>query len=244
LTVLGVTTIAVSIIGFPAMPREYKRAEAKNYGISPTGLSPAYPEKYACSPLTSLYASWIDVDGTKREEIHSGVDGGRLGDEIFAPGPGVVRASWEADWGWGKEGAMLVRHSRSGLNLRGGPAYYYSAFYHMRIEDTRAFKEGDPISRGQVLGTVSRPGGKLRYLPEVHWEVYEVADDGALTWGLNERGAPFWTNASAKLVDPLHMLALHRPPDEDGMVLIEPFVSGRSYASFRGFTYILPCARK
>ena len=38
----------------------------KGYDITPTGPSLAYPAGYECSPLTSLYASWIDVDGSMR----------------------------------------------------------------------------------------------------------------------------------------------------------------------------------
>ena len=82
--------------------------DLKGYDIKPTGLRPQYPAGF-CSPLTSLYASWIDVDGTRRTEAHSGVDGGRLDDPILAPGPGTIRAVWQADWGWGNEGALLIK---------------------------------------------------------------------------------------------------------------------------------------
>ena len=79
---------------------------------------------------TSLNASWIDVDGSMRDEKHSGVDGGRLNDEILAPAPGTVRAVWKADWGWGREGALLIVHTREELGLEDGPAFYYSEFDH------------------------------------------------------------------------------------------------------------------
>src|SRR5256885_17138510 len=63
----------------------------KGYDITETGLRPRYPSDFLCSPLTSFYASWIDVDGSRRAEPHSGVDGGHLGDAVLAPAPGVVR---------------------------------------------------------------------------------------------------------------------------------------------------------
>jgi murein DD-endopeptidase MepM/ murein hydrolase activator NlpD len=223
------------------MPRGVPNDQSQGYGIAPTGLTPSYPEGYECSPLTSLYGSWIDVDGSTRDEIHSGVDGGRLGDAILSPAAGVVKASWEADWGWGKEGALLIRHARRDLNLRSGSAFYYSAFYHLRVDDAQALTKGAAIERGQLLGIVSRPGGRRRYLPEVHWEVYEVADDRALEWGTNERKHAYWTNATARLVDPLQLLGLEHPPGEDKRVRLQPFVEGRNYRGFRGFTYILPC---
>jgi hypothetical protein len=76
----------------------------KGYDITETGLRPVYPRDRACSRLTSLYASWIDVDGTRRDEKHSGIDGGRLGDAVLAPAPGTVRRVWVADWGQGHGG--------------------------------------------------------------------------------------------------------------------------------------------
>jgi len=214
---------------------------AKNYGIRPSGLKPGYPKDRACSPLTSLYASWIDVDGTRRDEIHSGVDGGRLGEAILAPAPGRVRRAWVADWGQGREGALLIVHTRRDLNLETGPDFYYSAFYHLRYGDLRNLKEGDPIARGQHLANVFRPGGKARFLPEVHLEVYEVGDDAALTWGVTKEGTEYFDNPTYQLVDPLHMLSLEVPPNARREVLIQPFDPQRDFGAFKGFTYFLPC---
>lgn len=216
----------------------------KGYDISPTGLRPMYPGGYACSPLTSLYASWIDVDGTRRDEAHSGVDGGRLGEPVLTPAPGVVRAAWKANWQWGDEGALLIRHTRGDLNLEDGPPFYYSAFYHLNYDDVRKFKPGEPIARGQILGKVSRPGGKSIYMPEVHLEVYEVKDDDMLTWGRNKYGAKFWDNDSARIIDPLYLMALHKSPGDGVHVEVRPFDKDADFSGFRGFSYILPCRRK
>ena len=231
---------AVAIWGSDILARETER---KGYDITETGLVPRYPPGYDCSPLTSLYASWTDVDHSKRTEKHSGVDGGRLGDPILAPGPGIVRAAWKADWGWGNEGALLIRHSAEQIGLSEGPRYLYSEFDHLSYRDVRAFKEGQSIARGQVLARVGRPGGNRQYLPEVHWEVWEVEDDDALTWSTNKHGGQYWTNNSARLIDPLFMLALNSPPAADGSVTITPFVPGTDFSTFRGFTYIFPCRK-
>ncbi len=104
-------------------------------------MTPDYPLDRDCSPLTSLFSSWDDVDGTKRSEPHSGVDGGRLGDAILAPAPGVVIAVWRADWGWGLEGALMIRHSREDLGLTGGPDTYYSEFDHLRYDEIRNIRD-------------------------------------------------------------------------------------------------------
>ena len=216
----------------------------KGYGISETGLSPRYPAGHTCSPLTSLYGSWQDVDGSMRDEVHSGVDGGRLGEPIVAPAPATVRAVWLADWGWGPEGALLLRHSAEDLGLDEGVDDYYSAFYHLKQDEVRAFKEGQRIERGQLLAHVNRPGGKAIYLPEVHWEVYEVGDDEATKWHENERGKGYWTNRTSRLIDPLYLLS-RQPGTLDGKtVLIEPFEKGRDYSGYKGFTYILPCSKR
>jgi len=216
----------------------------KGYDISATGLVPVYPDDYVCSPLTSLYASWIDVDGARRDEVHSGIDGGRIGEPVLAPAAGTVRAVWKANWQWGEEGALLIRHSREDLNLSKGPPYYYSAFYHLKFDDVKDFKAGQRIRRGQKIAKVFRPGGKSYYLPEVHLEVYEVADDRALTWDTNKYGAPDWDNGTARLIDPLYLMALHAPPDDDAHVQVTPFDPNFNFDDFPGFSYILPCRRK
>jgi hypothetical protein len=231
--------LAVSKIG--AMSRKIAVHGSHDYGIKPTGLMPRYPGGRECSPLTSLYASWIDVDGTRRDEIHSGVDGGRLGDPILAPAPGTVRRVWVADWGQGHEGALLTVYTRQDLNLETGPDFYYAAFYHLKYGDIQKLKEGDRIARGQHLANVFRPGGKARYLPEVHLEVYEVGDDDKLTWGITERGTEYFENPTYRLVDPLHMLSLEVRPTDRLEVLIQPFEAQRDYSTFKGFTYFLPC---
>ena len=63
---------------------------------------PRYPSDKSCSPLTSLYESWDDVDGTRREEPHSGVDGGRLGDPILVAGAGPCRGVVARELGLGR----------------------------------------------------------------------------------------------------------------------------------------------
>jgi murein DD-endopeptidase MepM/ murein hydrolase activator NlpD len=204
-------------------------------------IYPAYPAGFRCSPLTSTYASWIDVDGSRRSKPHSGVDAGRLGEPILSPGPGTIRAAWHADWGWGAEGALMIRHTREELNLREGAPFYYSEFDHLKYADVRRFKEGQQIARGEKLADVYRPGGNRNYLPEVHWEVWEVGDDTDFSWSTNKFGGEYWINESARLIDPLYLLYRHTPPGEDGKARIAPFIAGAKYDHFPGFTYILPC---
>lgn len=218
---------------------------SKGYDITKTGLIPRYPSDMSCSPLTSLYASWDDVDGTRRDEPHSGVDGGRLGDPILAPGPGHVAARWQANWGWGEEQALLIQHTKQDLKLSEAQDpqqhVYYSEFDHLTLGEPLHLNSGDPIARGQVLATVSRPGGNKNYLPEVHWEVWEAKSDPKLTWHRNKFGGAFWTIPSARLLDPLYLMSLNDPVREDLSVDIHPYSITRDYSHFSGFTYILPC---
>jgi murein DD-endopeptidase MepM/ murein hydrolase activator NlpD len=206
--------------------------------------TPEYPPDKDCSPLTSLYSSWADVDGTKRSEPHSGVDGGGLGDPVLAPAAGVVIAVWQANWGWGREGALLIAHSRTDVGLQDGPERYYSEFDHLRYDEIRSIAVGRQIRRGEQLATVFRPGGKAEYLPEVHWEVWTIDDDTATRWTDNKFGGRYWTNKTGHLIDPLYMLSLNAPARTDGIVEIPVFEHGRDYRDFRGFTYILPCVER
>ena len=215
----------------------------KGYGVTKTDLKVAYPPDFECPPLTSFYASWIDVDGTHRDEIHTGVDGGRLGDWVLAPASGTVRAVWEANWKWGPEGALLLKHTSEDVNADEAAPIYYSAFDHLSYDEIKHFKPGDKISRGQRLARVHRPGSVQAYLPEVHWEVWEVKID-ELVWHTNRYKAQEWANKSSELIDPLYMLALHDLPSEGKTAMIVPFENGTDYSDFRGFTYILECRRK
>lgn len=214
----------------------------KGYDITRSKLVPVYPEGYRCSPLTSLYASWRDIDGSRRNEAHSGVDGGVLGDDILAPASGTVKAVWEANWGWGKEGALLISHTADELNMDDGANYYLTAYDHLKFDDIKHFKVGQKIARGERLARVYRPGGHSIYLPEVHWEVWEVQSD-ALTWVTNRHGGREWRNPQARLIDPLYLLGVHTPPHDGKSVRIMPFDPNADYADFRGFTYIFPCRK-
>ena len=61
--------ILVSFLATLGIAGEFNRAAAqefhfsKGYAIKKPGLIPRYPASDNCSPLTSLYASWDDVDG-------------------------------------------------------------------------------------------------------------------------------------------------------------------------------------
>jgi murein DD-endopeptidase MepM/ murein hydrolase activator NlpD len=239
-----VALVVAFIMGFSAMAKGGPFNALKGYDATPTGLRPLYPADYVCSPLTSLYASWIDLDGSEREEAHTGVDGGRLGDPVLAPARGVVKAAWITDLGWGTEGVILIQHDRKDLNLMGDMPYYYSEFDHLSPDDVARFREGDPIERGQQLGAVSRPGGNTRNLPEVHWEVWEVEDDSNFDWQRNDLGGRYWVNPNGRLIDPLYMLSRQERPSTHLRVLIPPYIKGRDYRKFKGFTYILPCRKR
>jgi murein DD-endopeptidase MepM/ murein hydrolase activator NlpD len=215
----------------------------RGYDLASTGLQPSYPKDYDCPPLTSLYASWIDVDGTRRKERHSGLDGGRLGDPILAPAPAMVRRVWVADWGEGHEGAVLLLHTREDLNLTHGPNFYYSEFDHLKYGDVSNLKGGQRVERGERIGNVFRPGGKTIYLPEVHFEVYEVDDDKALEWRVNTRGTEFFVNPKSRLIDPLYLLSLEVRPNRNLEAPIQPFETKRDYSGFKGFTYFLECRK-
>jgi len=211
--------------------------------VEPTGLVPVYPDDYACSPLTSLYASWIDVDGSRRDEQHTGVDGGRIGEWVVAPAPGTIRAVWQSNWGWGWEGSLIIKHTREEAGADEDAALYYSVFDHLDYNEIKHFEVGQHISRGQRLGRVHTPGGVPDYLPEVHWEVWETKRD-EIQWLTNEHGGLTWYNPTAQLIDPLAMLQIADSSPDSNEVKIVPHAACLSQGDCQGFTYILPCKKK
>lgn len=241
--ILALSVFAWSTAAFAHIRDDDASEMKKGYDIRKSRLVPVYPQDYECSPLTSLYASWIDVDGTRRTQVHSGVDGGRLGERILAPAPGLVKAVWLANWGWGEEGALLIEHTAAELNIDDGAPLYYSAYDHLRYDDIKHLKVGQKIARGTPLARVHRPGGHTFYLPEVHWEVWEVQAD-EMTWVTNRHGGREWRNPHARLIDPLYMLGLHDPPLDGRSVRIVPFEPDADYTRFRGFTYIFDCPKR
>ena len=60
---------AIVGLGSGAVSAKGDDAHLKGYNIKPTGLSPVYPAGYECSRLTSLCASWIDVDGSHLRQV-------------------------------------------------------------------------------------------------------------------------------------------------------------------------------
>jgi hypothetical protein len=87
---------------------------------------------------------------------------------FLLPLPALSSPHGKANWGWGLEGALLIKHTREDVGLKEGPKYYYSEFDHLKYDDIAGFREGTKVERGQQLAKVFRPGGKKRHLPEVH----------------------------------------------------------------------------
>lgn len=230
-------------VGAPGQPADAGTIALKGYDATPTGLFPAYPADRVCPELTSLYGSWIDVDGSGRDEAHGGVDGGGFGDVIVAPADGTILALWRNDHGWGEEWNLLIQHTPGDLNVEDDGFVFFSEFDHLSEADIAHLTEGQRVVRGQPIGRVRRPGGNPAYLPEVHWEIYEVpaAAQGDLDWQPNAHGGQIWWNPSARLIDPLFMMSRQEPPRDDGAVAIQPFSADQDFRAFRGFTYLFVC---
>src|SRR3974390_1804002 len=108
LSFLIVASFALSSLALAVEKDQHQRVHAatltdvrKGYDRTETGLFPTYPSGRQCSAFTSLYASWIDVDGSRRDERHSGVDLGRLHERVLAPASGAIRAGWQGERGGG-----------------------------------------------------------------------------------------------------------------------------------------------
>ena len=215
----------------------------KGYDAIPTGLVPQYPFDSVCPALTSLYGSMTDVDGSKREKPHTGVDGGRFGDVVIAPADGKIIAVWETNHGWGPEWSVLISHTSRDLNLSENDVLFLSEFDHLERKDVAHLRKDNRIKRGQTLGKVRHPGGNPEFPAETHWEVYEVplSAENNSSWIKNKHGGDIWVNQSARLIDPLYMLSRNQRKNSRGRVDLTPFTKGNDYSAFRGFTYIFEC---
>ncbi len=240
---IGTVCSALSFWIGGATPAVSVEFELKGYDTYPSGLIPVYPSDRQCPQLSSLYASWEDVDGSRREKRHVGVDGGDFGDEILAPADGTLIAIWKRNRDLGGDWSILITHSPDDLNIKNKGFVYYSEFDHLRFEQLSHLNLNQHISRGQRIAFVDRPGGNPAYLPEVHWEVYEVpeTDKDALVWKVEEKGDVVWWNYSARLIDPLYFMPRKKKKDGHSLAHITPYSKDQNYSSFAGFTYILGC---
>lgn len=105
--------------------------------------------------ITSKYGPRIDPF-KKTKAFHAGIDfGGRIGDNIYATGNGVVKTSG-VDRGYGK--FILVDHGHG----------YRTLYAHL---SKRSVKRGDKVSRGQVIGLLGNTGRSTG--PHLHYEVHK-----------------------------------------------------------------------
>ena len=72
--------------------------------------------------------------------------------------------------------------------------------------------------------------------------MWEGTAGSRITWKRN-KFERYWTDPTARLVDPLYLLSLNEPPRDDLNVDIHPYDPDRGSSQFSGFTYILPCPR-
>lgn len=208
----------------------------------PIGLTPVYPENLVCGPITSLFGSMIDLDLSRRSVPHVGIDSGNLGDVVIGPADGIIKAIWRVEHEWGDDWNVLIIHAPADLNLPESPFVYYTEFDHLQIADTAHLKTGNLLRRGDRIGVVRHPGNNARFRAEVHMEVYEVpADKQNETVWRSDLGFRYWQNPSAKLIDPLIMLAQHQNEIANGKVDIVLFQPDGDYRNFKGFTYPLSC---
>ena len=213
-------------------------------GIPQGGLHPVFPKGFTCPPITSYYASWLDVDGTRREDVHEGIDLGNWGDAILAPADGTVVAVWATDVSYGPEWNLLISHKAAEMGLD-GDMVYFSEFDHLGA-DVSALHAGQTLERGQKIASVQVPGGVRSYIPETHWETYRLPASrvGETYWADNglERGFLTWFNPYAVVVDPLSLMALHQEDRKKANIIA--YDVARNFDNFVGFTYPLACVKR
>lgn len=217
-------------------------AQAQGTSDGTVEYKPVYPRNMHCGKISSLFGSMLDLDGSRRDAAHTGIDFGEFGDVVIAPADGVIGKIWPVNHGWGHDWNLLIFHTASDLNLPKGSTLYYTEFDHLQRKDMPNLKAGDRIAQGDPIGVVRHPGNNRRFHAEVHMEIYELplAAHSDTEWH-DDDGIRYWWNASADLIDPLDMLSKHMQHLADGRVKIRLYEPGLMSAKFRGFVYPLRC---
>jgi len=246
-----ITTVVIKIESLTSGPRFISQLptikiegvdDLKGYGGEATGLRPVYPVDADCPELTSLYGDWMDLDGSRRDRSHEGVDGGVYGDIVVAPAKGRVLGIWPVTSEIGTDWNLLILHGASELNLTERGVSYYSELDHLAESDITHFRAGQRIKRGDRIGTVRHPGGNTSFRAEVHWEVYELLAEAGdqIVWEGDNGIRQGWWNEEATLVDPLYMMGLNQNDVSEGQVRIIP-TTRNIPSTFRGFSYPFVC---
>lgn len=201
------------------------------------GVSPVYPDRMKCGKISSGFGAIFDLDGSRRDVRHEGIDFGDLGDTVIAPADGSVLGVWAVTHNWGTNWNLLIRHTPDDLNLVEPGSLYVSEFNHLQSRNMPPLKPGDKLIAGQVIGQVRHPGDNPEFTPEVHLELYRLP---AAVWNATEwrdvDGRRFWWNDAAVLVDPLRLLT-HQ--DAPGQIQFYTYDAGARKKM--GFVYLLLC---
>lgn len=206
-------------------------------------IVPVYPDGMKCGEITSGFGDVFDLDGSRRDVLHEGIDLGNLGDTVIAPGDGTVLAIWAVRHSWGTDWNLLISHTPEDLNLIEPGSFYVSEFDHLQIRDMSQLRPGDRLAAGQVIGRVRHPGDNSGFAPEVHLELYRLPD---AAWSTTEwrkaDGYRYWWNDAAELIDPLWLLTRENSAEARALGRIHFFTSGPNAAKIAGFFYPLLCS--
>lgn len=220
---------------------QYAAAQTRSESDNGFGLT-FYSRDMNCGQITSGFGSVIDLDGTRRDQPHTGIDFGNLGDRVIAPADGTVRAIWRVTHDWGTDWNLLLTHTTSQLNFPARQVVYYTEFDHLQIADLSHLKVGNRVTRGSRIGTVRHPGNNPRFRAETHMEVYKIplGKQNATHWRTNN-GRKYWFNPYAILLDPEYMLTRHEHAHPPGKTKIVLFDKRAEMDKFAGFTYPIQC---
>lgn len=131
--------------------------EQRDHDVRATGLVPAFPEGYACDPISSPYASPMRYDGSRRlgnrnEGLHGGIDITlKEGTPLLAVAGGKVIAKGT---GGQLEGNYLwLQHAPADTGLS---IWSYAKYQH--LAEVPALNEGDAVRAGQIVARSGNTG--------------------------------------------------------------------------------------
>lgn len=246
---LVLVVVGVLLLDFPAeaqrgrgmMEEDAKRSADKSESIMPSGLEPAFPEKFRCPEIASPFGSETRYDGSRRPiwapggGRHGGIDITLVeGTPLLALAAGTVAARGEGGRMVGNY--VWLAHSPEDTGL---PYWVFSKYQHLDV--LPEIPIGSKVSLGQVIGRSGRTGTTgghygLNGYPHLHLTTvrssereYEVEESRLIS-------------RDGRIVDPL---TLYRdaggPPSSDKRIAI-PYATPEGQLSSPNTRLVWPVA--
>lgn len=153
-----------TLLAFLLVFQVQAQVERRDHKISASGLSVAFPNGYACEPISSPFASPTRYDGSsRRSDRNAGLHGGmdlslQPGTPLLAIADGEVLALGA---GGALEGIYIwLRHTPGETGL---PYFVFTKYQHLAV--LPPLKVGERVKAGAVIGLSGATGTEGKHYP-------------------------------------------------------------------------------